>query len=172
MNFCLRIKGKQNKRWKIRPCIQDIVSWIQPHLKLKPLNFWIVQPISFSLFLFFFESFLFFFNWPICMDAQSLSRVWLFATPMDCSLPGSSVHGIPQARILEWAASPFSRDLPDPGIEPRSPALQADSLLSEPPGFPSRAQTHVLCISRWILNHWTTAEVPGFSLEREGIVSV
>ena len=49
---------------------------------------------------------------------------------MDCSPPGSSVHGILQARILEWVAMPFSRDLPDPGIEPASPeapALQADS---------------------------------------------
>ena len=55
---------------------------------------------------------------------------------MDCSPPGSSVHGILQARIPEWVAIPFSSlgDLPDPGIEPRSPALQADSLLSEPPG--------------------------------------
>ena len=54
--------------------------------------------------------------------------------PMDCSLPGSSVHRILQARIVEWVAIPFSRDLLNPGIEPRSPALQADSLLSEPPG--------------------------------------
>ena len=55
--------------------------------------------------------------------------------PMDCSLPGSSVHGILQARILEWVAIPFSPgDLPDPGIDPGSPSLQADSLLSEPPG--------------------------------------
>ena len=54
--------------------------------------------------------------------------------PMDCSPPGSSIHGILQARILEWVAIPFSRDLPDPGIKPRSPSLQADSLLSEPPG--------------------------------------
>ena len=46
--------------------------------------------------------------------------------PMDCSLPGSSVHGILQARILEWVAIPFSRDLPNPGIEPGSPALKAD----------------------------------------------
>ena len=43
-------------------------------------------------------------------------------------------HGIPQARILEWVAVPFSKDLPDPGIEPRSPTLQVDSLPSEPPG--------------------------------------
>jgi len=42
---------------------------------------------------------------------------------MDCSPPGSSVHGILQARILEWVATPFSRDLPNPGIEPGSPAL-------------------------------------------------
>ena len=54
--------------------------------------------------------------------------------PMDCSLPGFSVHGILQARILEWVAISFSRDLPDPGIKPRSPALQADALTSEPPG--------------------------------------
>ena len=53
---------------------------------------------------------------------------------MDCSPPGSSVHGIPQARILEWVAIQSPGDLPNPGIEPRSPALQADSLLSEPPG--------------------------------------
>ena len=55
--------------------------------------------------------------------------------PMDCNPPGSSVHGILQARILEWVAISFSGDLPNPGIEPGSPALQADSL-SEPPGKP------------------------------------
>ena len=56
-----------------------------------------------------------------------------FCDPMDCSLPGFSVCGIFQARVLEWAATPG--DLPDPGIEPRSPALQADALPSEPPGI-------------------------------------
>ena len=56
--------------------------------------------------------------------------------PMDCSLPSSSVHGILQSRILEWVAIAFSRGLLDPGIEPRSPALQADSLPFEPPGKP------------------------------------
>ena len=43
--------------------------------------------------------------------------------PVDCSPPGSSVHGILQARILEWVAISFSRDLPNPGIKPRCPAL-------------------------------------------------
>ena len=50
--------------------------------------------------------------------------------------PDSSVHGTFQARILEWVAISFSKDLSDLGIKPRSPALQADSLLSEPPGKP------------------------------------
>ena len=54
--------------------------------------------------------------------------------PQDCSLLGSAVHGILKARILEWMAIPFSRDLPDPRIESRSPAFQADSLPFEPPG--------------------------------------
>ena len=40
--------------------------------------------------------------------------------PMDCSLSGSSVHGIFQARILDWVAISFSRDLPDPVIKPES----------------------------------------------------
>ena len=52
---------------------------------------------------------------------------------MDCSLPGFSVRGILQARLLEQVAL---RVLPNPGIEPRSPALQADSVPSEPPGKP------------------------------------
>ena len=39
---------------------------------------------------------------------------------MDCNPPGSSVHGIPQARILEWGAISFTGDLPDPGIKPES----------------------------------------------------
>ena len=54
--------------------------------------------------------------------------------PMDCSPPGSSAHGILQARILEWVAISFSRDLPNPGTEPGSPTLQGDSLPTEPPG--------------------------------------
>ena len=48
---------------------------------------------------------------------------------MDDSPPVSSVHGIVQARILEWVAIPFSREYSGP----TSPALQVDSLLSDPP---------------------------------------
>ena len=53
--------------------------------------------------------------------------------PMDCSLPGSSIHGIFQARVLEWVAISFSRWFSNPGIEPRSPTLQVDALPFEPP---------------------------------------
>ena len=41
-------------------------------------------------------------------EVKLLSRVWLFVTPMDCSLPGSSIHGIFQAVVLEWVAISFS----------------------------------------------------------------
>ena len=65
--------------------------------------------------------------------------------PMDCSSPVSSVHGILQQEY--WSGLPFPSPggLPDPGIEPRSPALQADSLPSEPPG-------KQLCVLVWRAN--------------------
>ena len=52
---------------------------------------------------------------------HSLSCV---CNPLYCSLPGSSIHGIPQAKILEWLPFPSPGDLPHPGMEPVSPALQ------------------------------------------------
>ena len=66
------------------------------------------------------------------MRAKLLQLCTTLCDPMDCSSPGSSVHGILQARILEWVAFPPPGDLTDPGIEaksPAAPALQADSLL-------------------------------------------
>ena len=53
---------------------------------------------------------------------------------MVCSPPGSFVHGILQARILDWVAIPFSRGSSRPRDGTWSPSLQADSLASEPPG--------------------------------------
>ena len=66
---------------------------------------------------------------------QPLSHVPLFHEPMDCSLSGSSVHGISQARILEWVAISFSR----------GPSQLRD-------------QTCISCIGRRILYHWATGQ--------------
>ena len=65
----------------------------------------------------------------MCLVAESFSTL---CNPMDCSPSGSSVHGILQARILEWIAMSSSGDLPNPGIKPRYPSLQADSLPGKP----------------------------------------
>ena len=62
-----------------------------------------------------------------------LSHVQLFDDPMDYSLPGSSVHGISQARILEWVAISSPGDLPNLGVEPVSPALAGEFFTTEPP---------------------------------------
>ena len=66
---------------------------------------------------------------------EAWSRLTL-CHPMDCSLPGLSVHKILQASILEWIAISFSRGRLDQGIETMSPTFQADSLIFEPPGKP------------------------------------
>ena len=58
--------------------------------------------------------------------------------------------GLLQARILEWVARLSSRDRPNPGVEPRSPALQVDSLLSEPPGKPKNTELGSLSLLQQI----------------------
>ena len=73
-----------------------------------------------------------------CMQACSVTQLCLTLwDPMDCSLPGPSVHGISQARILEWVAMPSSRRSLEPGIEPRLLSLrhwQVGSIPLVPPG--------------------------------------
>ena len=64
-----------------------------------------------------------------------LNHAQLFSNSMDCSPPGSSVHGISQARILEWVAFSFSRE---------------SSWLKD--------QTHASCIGRQVLYHWARRE--------------
>ena len=63
--------------------------------------------------------------------------------PIDYGPPGTFVHGF--SRQEYWSGYPFLSpgDLPDSGIKPRSPALQANSLLSEPPGKPMRSSFHL-----------------------------
>ena len=65
--------------------------------------------------------------------------------PMDCSPPGSSVHGILQARILEWVAIPCSRGSSQP-IHP----FKADSLPAKAPGKPKNTGVSSLSLLRWI----------------------
>ena len=70
------------------------------------------------------------------MKVKSLSRVQLFVTPWTVAHQASPSMEV--SRHEYWSGLPFPspEDLPDPGIEPRSPALQADALPSEPPGNP------------------------------------
>ena len=72
---------------------------------------------------------------------QSLSRVWLLCSPMDCSQPGSSLHSISQARLLEWVAISFSRESSQP-----------------------RDKTCVSCIDRRILYHGATSIISKYLL--------
>ena len=71
------------------------------------------------------------------MKVKSLSRVRLFATPWTVAYQAPLSMGFSRQEC--WSGLPFPSpgDLPDLGIEPRSPALQADALPSEPPGKPS-----------------------------------
>ena len=71
-----------------------------------------------------------------CVCVKSLSRVQLFATPWTVTSQAPLSMGF--SRQEYWSGLPFPSpgDLPNPGIEPRSPALQADALSSEPPGKP------------------------------------
>ena len=72
--------------------------------------------------------------WRKVKESEVAQSCLTLCDPMDCSLPDSSVHGIFQARVLEWIAISFSRGSSRPGIETRSPPLQADTLPSQPPG--------------------------------------
>ena len=88
---------------------------------------------------------------------------------MAYSPPGSSVHGILRARILEWVAIPFSRGASRPGIESGYPALWVDSLPSEPQGKPhmivgpakkpQQAQLESLTMFKGQWSHWSVQDI-------------
>ena len=75
-------------------------------------------------------------------EVKSFSRVRLFATPWTVAYQVPPSMGFSRQEC--WSGLPFPSpgDLPDPGIEPVSPALQADALPSEPPGKPLRTHMH------------------------------
>ena len=68
---------------------------------------------------------------------------------MNYSPPGSSVHGVFQARILEWVATPSPGDFPDLGVKPRSPALESDSSPPELQGSHRDQGTYLTPIAAW-----------------------
>ena len=71
------------------------------------------------------------------------SRVWLFCSPMNCSPPGSSIHGISWARLPEWLAISFSSG-----------------------SFQPKDWTQVSCIGRQIIYHWAMWEVQDTRLKK------
>ena len=70
------------------------------------------------------------------MCVKSLGRVRLFATLWTVALQAPLFMGFSRQEYWSGLSFPSPGDLPNPGIEPRSPALQADALSSEPPGKP------------------------------------
>ena len=76
----------------------------------------------------------------LCCVVLSRSVVSNSVTPWTAACQAPLSRGILQARILEWVAMPVSRGSSQPGIKPRFPASQVDSLLSEPPGSPRKLE--------------------------------
>ena len=82
----------------------------------------------------------------LCVCGLVVKLCLALRDPMDCSPPGFSIHGISQARTLDWLAIPSPKDLPDLGIKPASPVsptLQADSLPLSHLGQNSILPTHI-----------------------------
>ena len=73
----------------------------------------------------------------LCCVLYSVAQSCPTAKPWTVAHQASLSMGVLQARILELVAIPSSRDLPNPGIQPRSPILQVDSLSAKPPGKPT-----------------------------------
>ena len=87
-----------------------------------------------------------------CCRCCLVSKLCLtFCDPMDCSPRGACVHGIPQAKILEWVTISFSRGAP--GIKPKSPVSPASTgrfFTTEPPG-----KAHMSAIMLQKINAWS-----------------
>ena len=86
---------------------------------------------------------------------QLLSHVQLFATPWTVSHQASLSMGFPRQEHWNEQLFPSAGDLPYSGIKPVLPALQADSLPSEPPGKPTQASLFVLNLDSFVLNLYT-----------------
>ena len=86
---------------------------------------------------------------PASLGFRSLAKVKVAQLCLTlCDPMDYTVHGILQARILEWVAFPSPGDLPNPGIEPRFPALWGDSSPAEPPAKPKNTGVGSVPFSR------------------------
>ena len=72
-----------------------------------------------------------------CVRANSLQSCPTLWDPMDCSRPGSSVHGISQAKILEWVAISFSRGSFRPRDQTNVSCIAGGLITTVPPGKPT-----------------------------------
>ena len=88
-----------------------------------------------------------------CSKLKLLSYVQLFKTSWTVAYQASLSMGFSRQEYQSGLPFPSPEDLPDPGIEPRSPTLQADSLPSEPPGKPKNVQTIMQLHSSHMLAH-------------------
>ena len=82
------------------------------------------------------------------MQSKVAQSCLTLCDPMDCSPPGSSIHGILQARILEWVAISFSRGSSRPRDQTQVSRIAADALTSEPPGKQSRYAEYIMWNAR------------------------
>ena len=109
---------------------QALFKWVSSSHQVAKLSEFQLQHLGFII-------------WPAqCSAADTID--WIYIDPMDCSPPGSSVHGVLRARVLEWVAMPSSRG----SSQPRSPTLQVYSLLSETPGEP--ILTKLIFSAEWL----------------------
>ena len=92
-------------------------------------------------------------HWPNASKFYSLSHVWLFATPCTAARQAPMFMGFSRQEYWNGLPCPPPGDLPNPGIEPRSPALLANSLPPEPSG--KLSQTPVADS-----NHWDWIQCP------------
>ena len=115
-------RGRERRRVRTWPPVQKKVLEPEPELRVIPWSEWvfcICQLLTVS-----------------SQESESLvgQLCPTLCHPVDCSLPGSSIHGIFQARVLEWVAIAFSRGSSRPRDQTQVSHIVGGALLSEPPG--------------------------------------
>ena len=176
MSLVIWKKHAHGELWEYGLCIHSGIwgksSWrtvsCSVHLAQSPqkLNAWskVIQPCRGQIW-----------SQTLLSDTEKNKKVKVAQSYLTlCHPMDYTVLGILQPRILEWIAFPSPRDLPNPGVEPRSPTLQVDSLPAEPQGNPTilewvaypfsrgssqpRNWTMVSCITGRLLTSWISGK--------------